>query len=232
MQSMFGEQHPRRLMQIRKPLVPHELDDCQNRTRPPRYNGSQGIDRIIGGDMNKQPVKQPDVEEHWVEHLADDAVVLIRPLRDEDHERDKRFLSTITYESRRFRFIAGLSSGLPNLDARLMPVDYHRCMAYVALAHEDGQLRQVGVSRYAGIPGSHSCECAVAVSEQWQRKGLGRLLLKHLIDAARRNGYHCMVSRDLANNYAMHRLTKALGFTSRYLGGDVSEILHELDLRT
>lgn len=168
--------------------------------------------------MNKQPVKQPDVEEHWVEHLADDAVVLIRPLRDEDHERDKRFLSTITYESRRFRFIAGLSSGLPNLDARLMPVDYHRCMAYVALAHEDGQLRQVGVSRYAGIPGSHNCECAVAVSEQWQRKGLGRLLLKHLIDAARRNGYHCMVSRDLANNYAMHRLTKALGFTSRYLG--------------
>ena len=99
-----------------------------------------------------------------------------------------------------------------------MPVDYHRCMAYVALAHEDGQLRQVGVSRYAGIPGSHNCECAVAVSEPWQRKGLGRLLLKHLIDAARRNGYHCMVSRDLANNYAMHRLTKALGFTSRYLG--------------
>jgi hypothetical protein len=28
----------------------------------------------------------------------------------------------------------------------------------------------------------------------------------------------------------MHRLTKTLGFTSRYLGGDVSEILHELDL--
>lgn len=230
MQSIFGEQPPRRLMQIRKPLALHELDDCQNRTGPLRYNPSQGIDRTIGGHMNKQPAKQPDVEEHWVEHLADDSVVLIRPLRDEDLERDRRFLSTITYESRRFRFIAGLSSGLPNLDSRLMPVDYHQRMAYVALTHVDGELRQVGVSRYAGIAGSHTCECAVAVSEQWQRKGLGRLLLKHLVDAARRNGYRCMVSRDLANNYAMHRLTKALGFTSRYLGGDVSEILHELDL--
>ena len=39
------------------------------------------------------------------------------------------------------------------------------------------------------------------------------------------------MSRDLSGNYAMHRLTKALGFTARYLGGDVSEILHELDLR-
>ncbi|UBM27440.1 GNAT family N-acetyltransferase [Pseudomonas sp. p1(2021b)] len=182
--------------------------------------------------MNTQAVQQPDTQEHWIEHLSDASVVLIRPLREQDHERDKRFLSTITYESRRFRFIAGLSSGLPNLDSRLMPVDYHQRMAYVALAHVDGKLQQVGVSRYAGIPGSHNCECAVAVSEQWQRKGLGRLLLKHLIDAARRNGYQCMISRDVANNYAMHRLVKALGFTSRYLGGDVSEILHELDLTT
>ncbi|MNH37495.1 hypothetical protein D3C79_984070 [compost metagenome] len=56
-------------------------------------------------------------------------------------------------------------------------------------------------------------------------------MLQHLIEAARRNGYQCMVSRDLSSNYAMHRLTKALGFSSRYQGGDVSEILHELDLR-
>lgn len=182
--------------------------------------------------MNKQPTRQPDVEEHWVEHLADGSVVLIRALRDEDHERDKRFVSTITYEARRFRFIAGLSSGMPGLDTRLMPVDYHVRMAYVALVHDDGQLRQIGVSRYAGIPGSQRCECAVAVNEHWQRKGLGRLLLGHLVDAARRNGYHCMVSRDRANNYAMHRLTTALGFTSRYLGGDVNEVIHELDLRT
>ncbi|MGE8323466.1 MAG: N-acetyltransferase family protein, partial [Pseudomonas sp.] len=83
----------------------------------------------------------------------------------------------------------------------------------------------------AGIPGSQRCECAVAVSEDWQRKGLGRRLMQHLIAAARRNDFQCMVSRDLANNYAMHRLLKALGFSSRYLGGDVSEILHELDLR-
>jgi len=119
---------------------------------------------------------------------------------------------------------------VPSLDAQHMPVDHHQCEAYVALVHADGQLRQIGVSRYASVPGSLQCECAVAVNEEWQRKGLGRLLMQHLIAAAKRNAFHCMISRDLANNYAMHRLTKTLGFTSRYLGGDVSEILHELDL--
>ncbi|WP_409314877.1 GNAT family N-acetyltransferase [Pseudomonas putida] len=181
--------------------------------------------------MNGQQTAQPQTCEHWVENLEDGSAVLIRPLREEDRERDKRFLSTIAYESRRFRLIAGLSGGLPSLDTQDMPVDYHQRMAYVALVHVNGQLQQIGVSRYAGIPGSQRCECAVAVSEDWQRKGLGKRLMQHLIAAARRNGFQCMVSRDLASNYAMHRLVKALGFTSRYPGGDVSEILHELDLR-
>ncbi|MFJ4444670.1 GNAT family N-acetyltransferase [Pseudomonas sp. NPDC089422] len=181
--------------------------------------------------MNTQQTEEPDACEHWVEKLHDGTPVLIRPLREEDHDRDRRFLSSIAYEARRFRFIAGLSGGLPSLDPQGMPVDYHQRMAYIALAHVDGCLQQIGVSRYAGIPGSPRCECAVAVHEDWQRKGLGTHLLRHLIDAARRSGYECMTSRDLANNYAMHRLTKALGFSSRYLGGDVSEILHELDLR-
>lgn len=181
--------------------------------------------------MSKQQTDQPNAGEHWIEKLSDGSAVLIRPLREEDRERDRRFVSTIAYEARRFRLIAGLSSGLPSLDARCMPVEHHQREAYVALIHADGQLRQIGVCRYAGVPGSRLCECAVAVHEAWQRKGLGRLLMQHLITAARRNGFHCMISRDLANNYGMHRLTKGLGFSSRYLGGDVSEIIHELDLR-
>ncbi|MEN5236164.1 GNAT family N-acetyltransferase [Pseudomonas sp. TWI923] len=182
--------------------------------------------------MNTQQTEQPGACEHWVEKLDDGTPVLIRPLREEDHDRDRRFLSSLTYEARRLRCIAGIHSVLPSLDhPQGMPVEHHQRMAYVALAHVDGCLQQIGVSRYAGVAGSPRCECAVAVREDWQRRGLGKRLLLHLIEAARRNGYEWMISRDLANNYAMHRLTKAQGFTSGYLGGDVSEILHELDLR-
>ncbi|WP_085583227.1 MULTISPECIES: GNAT family N-acetyltransferase [unclassified Pseudomonas] len=181
--------------------------------------------------MARQRIEQPEAGEHWVEQLADGATVLIRPLREEDRERDKRFRSTLAYESRRFRFMTGLSGGLAGLEMQRTAHDLPPGLAYVALAHADGQLRQVGVCRCAAIPGGRHCECAVAVSEDWQRKGLGRLLLQRLVAAAQRNGFECMVSMDLANNYAMHHLAKALGFTSRYVRGDVSEIFHELDLR-
>jgi len=181
--------------------------------------------------MNTQRSKQPAPSEHWVEKLDDGTPVLIRPLRQEDHERNRRFLSSIAHQARRLRLTAGLSGGVPSLPPQAMPVDDFQRRAYVALAHVDGCLQQIGISRYAGLPDSPRCECAIAVREEWQRKGLGTRLLRHLVDAARRSGYEWMISRDLSTNYAMHRMTKALGFSSRYLGGDVSEILHELDLR-
>ncbi len=45
--------------------------------------------------MNGQQTAQPQTCEHWVENLEDGSAVLIRPLREEDRERDKRFLSTM-----------------------------------------------------------------------------------------------------------------------------------------
>lgn len=168
---------------------------------------------------------------HWIEPLCDGTPVLIRPLRAPDHERDHEFVGHVSYESRRFRFLAGFSGEGSSLFEQLMDVDYHHRMAYVALIHDGGVLREIGVSRYAAVPGSKNCECAVAVSEPWQRKGLGRLLMNHLISAARSSGYERMTSRDLSNNYGMHRLAKALGFSSRYVAGDVTEIIHELDLQ-
>ncbi|WP_460421686.1 GNAT family N-acetyltransferase [Pseudomonas sp. ZL2] len=168
--------------------------------------------------------------EHWIESLNDGTPVLIRPLREPDRERDHEFVGHVSYELRRFRFLAGFSGEASSFFERLMDVDYHHRMAYVALMYDGGQLREIGESRYAAVPDSKNCECAVAVSEQWQRKGLGRLLMNHLISAARSNGYERMISRDLSNNYGMHRLAKTLGFSSRYLAGDVTEIIHELDL--
>lgn len=168
---------------------------------------------------------------HWVEALDDGTPVLIRPLREEDRERGRRFLGAMAHDVRHFRHLAGFDGRAPSMIDRLMDVDPHGCRVFVALVHDTGQLCQIGLSRYAAIPGSQDCTCAVAVSEPWRRKGLGRLLMRHLIDAARGDGLHGMVSRDLAGNYGMHRLAKALGFSARYLDGDVSEIIHELALR-
>ena len=167
---------------------------------------------------------------HWIESLADGTRVLIRPLREEDREREEDFIHRLSPDSRRFRFMGGFKEASPQLINQLMDVDYDQRMAFVALAHEDGKLREVGVSRYSATDGQGQCECAVTVADDWRQRGLGVLLMRHLIDLARRNGYQQMISLDAADNEAMRDLASYLGFHRRLDPGDSSQVTHTLDL--
>jgi GNAT superfamily N-acetyltransferase len=74
------------------------------------------------------------------------------------------------------------------------------------------------------------CECAVTVFDEWQHKGLGSSLMKHLIEVARSNGIRCMFSIDSAENQAMKDLAGFLGFHTREDPDDSSQVIHELQL--
>jgi GNAT superfamily N-acetyltransferase len=167
---------------------------------------------------------------HWIESLADGTRVLIRPLREEDREREEDFIQRLSPDSRRFRFLGGFKQASPQLIDQLMDVDYDQRMAFVALAHDNGKLREVGVSRYSATTEKDQCECAVTVADDWRKRGLGVLLMRHLIDLARRNGYKHMVSFDAADNEAMHDLAGYLGFRRRLDPDDSTQVVHTLDL--
>jgi GNAT superfamily N-acetyltransferase len=68
------------------------------------------------------------------------------------------------------------------------------------------------------------------VSDAWQGKGLGTLLMRHLIDVARQRGIKRMFSIDMAGNPGMRNFAASLGFDRKmdheYPGG----VIHTLDL--
>jgi GNAT superfamily N-acetyltransferase len=167
---------------------------------------------------------------HWIESLADGTRVLIRPLREEDREREEDFIHRLSPDSRRFRFMGGFKEASPELINQLMDVDYDQRMAFVALAHDNGKLREVGVSRYSATDEQGHCECAVTVADDWCQRGLGVLLMRHLIDLARRNGFTQMLSLDAADNEGMRDLASYLGFRRRLDPGDSTQVIHTLDL--
>ena len=167
---------------------------------------------------------------HWIESLSDGTRVLIRPLRQEDREREEDFIHRLSPESRRFRFMGGFKEASPELIDQLMDVDYDQRMAFVALAHDNGKLREVGVSRYSATDEHGHCECAVTVADDWRERGLGVLLMRHLIDLARRNGYKEMISLDAAGNEGMRDLASYLGFRRRLDPGDSTQVFHTLEL--
>jgi len=167
---------------------------------------------------------------HWIEHLLDGTPVLIRPLRDEDREREETFIRRLSPAARRFRFLGSFREASPALIDQLMDVDFPRKVAFVALLHDNGTLREIGVSRFAAAADERQCECAVTVADEWQHRGLGVLLMRHLIEVARSNGYKSMVSLDDASNQPMRELADFLGFRRESVPGDPGRVMHTLDL--
>jgi GNAT superfamily N-acetyltransferase len=167
--------------------------------------------------------------QYWIEALKDGRHILIRPLAQKDRAREHAFIKRLSPESRHMRFLAQISEpGAAMLD-QLMDTDNKQRTAYIALVHDDGQLIEIGVSRYAAT-GDHQCECAVTVADEWQHLGLGTLLMDHLIKAAHKNGFQQMYSIDAANNAPMRDLAKALGFETHNDPDDSRQVIHRLYL--
>ena len=166
---------------------------------------------------------------YWIEALKDDRHVLIRPLAEKDREREYAFIKRLSPDSRHMRFLAQISEpGTAMLD-QLMDTDCKQRVAYVALVHENGKLIEIGISRYAATS-EHECECAVTVADEYQHLGLGTALMKHLIQAARKNGFRQMYSVDASSNTSMHDLVKPLGFDTHYDPDDSHQVIHRLYL--
>lgn len=168
--------------------------------------------------------------DHWIEPLRDGTPVLIRPLRTSDRELETDFIRNLSLKSRRRRFLSEFKEPSEALVDQMMNVDYDKRMAFIALIHDDGKLREIGVSRYCATTEQTHCECAVTVADDWQKRGLGALLMRHLIDEARKHGFKSMVSVDAASNQAMRELARHLGFTRRLDPADPSQAIHTLDL--
>lgn len=167
---------------------------------------------------------------HWIDQLLDGTPVLIRPLRAEDREREEEFIRRLSPTARRYRFLGDFRAASPALVDQLMRVEFPSRIAFVALLHDDGKLREIGVSRFAATADARQCECAVTVADEWQHRGLGVLLMRHLIDVARGNGYKRMVSLDDASNQPMRQLADFLGFRRELIPDDPARVMHVLDL--
>jgi GNAT superfamily N-acetyltransferase len=164
----------------------------------------------------------------WSETLHDRSHVLIRPIQPQDKDAERAFIEGLSAQARRFRFLGQVRTPSEALIELLTVVDYVHDVAFVAVTPDDGRERIVGVSRYSTDESGLNCECAVTVSDEWQNKGLGTLLMKHLIEVARIRGVRRMVSLDASENVAMNDLARHLGFSSRIDPDNAAQVIHEL----
>lgn len=178
-----------------------------------------------------RPSNAPDVP-RWTERLRDRSEVLIRPIQPQDRAAEAEFIEGLSLQARRYRFLGQVASPSEALIDSMVDVDFVHDVAFAAVVHADGRDHIVGVARYSVDAGGSRCECAVTVAEAWQAKGLGTLLMRHLIDVARARGIRTMVSIDAVDNVGMRDLAGHLGFHTRLDPRDSTLYIHELELQS
>ena len=75
-----------------------------------------------------------------------------------------------------------------------------------------GRERQIGVARYVKDVTPGEAEFAIALSDDWQRRGLGTRLLASLLAAAKTDGVQRLVGTTMSDNDGMLTLARRLGF--------------------
>jgi acetyltransferase len=148
---------------------------------------------------------------HWTE--PDGTRITIRPIKPEDAQLEIEFVRKLSPETKYYRFMNTMRELPPAMVARLTQIDYDREMAFVATLREGDEEVEIGVCRYAVNPDGESCEFAIVVADDWQKRGLARKLMKVLIETARAKGLTYMNGVFLANNERMIRFVQGLGFS-------------------
>ncbi|MGI5133240.1 MULTISPECIES: GNAT family N-acetyltransferase [unclassified Streptomyces] len=148
--------------------------------------------------------------------LADGTTVCIRPVASGDHEPLREFYTEMSPENLRMRFfVASPRSAARAADrACAMNRPGHRAL----LAEAQGHV--IGLAEYYTGEDKDEAEISIAVADRLHHRGVGTLLVEHLVSAARADGITTFTADALSENREVLRLFADLGLrTARHFEG-------------
>ena len=168
-------------------------------------------------------------------HLLKDGTRLrIRPIRPDDEPQMVRFHATLSEHSVYLRYFS-----IPSLESRtrherltrICFIDYDRDLVLVAEVMDENRAGHeiIGVGRLGKLHLGNGAEVAVIVSDRFQRHGVGRALIRELVEFARDENVGVLRALVLAENIAMRHLLESEGFLF-VEGGDLQTLTGELPL--
>src|SRR5688500_15299766 len=154
--------------------------------------------------------------------LADGTAVVLRPVLPTDRRHLARGLARMSAESRYRRFLTPMPRFTPWQLRYLTEVDQRDHLAWAVFVRETGGWAGVAVGRCVRLAEDPSAaEFALTVVDDYQGRGLGRLLLGTLAMVAAPVGVERFVAEVLATNAPMTGLLERAGAIVRPIGGGV-----------
>ena len=146
------------------------------------------------------------------EKLSPGQAIRVRAIRPDDRDRlheEFRKLSKTTVRDRFFSLKMDLT---PDELTFYTEVDFVMHVALVAEVDAEGEWHPVGVGRFVRDREhpDHS-EFAITITDEFQGRGIGRILLRHLIRCARKLGVRYLEASVLPQNARMSKLLRRSG---------------------
>jgi acyl-CoA hydrolase/GNAT superfamily N-acetyltransferase len=139
-------------------------------------------------------------------------VVTIRPVKRVDERRLQEHFYNLAEEDIISRFFHLKKRFGRSEMEKIFEIDYVKNLSVVALVGEFGFGRIIGVGEYLLDPSSNMTEVAFTVQRAYQGKGIGRLIIKKLAEAARENGISGFVAYTAPENKKMINLFHSLPY--------------------
>jgi ribosomal protein S18 acetylase RimI-like enzyme len=146
------------------------------------------------------------------EVLSDGCQIEIRALRREDEADMLAAVGKASAQSLQRRFFVMKRHFSDKERAFFMDIDFKNHVAIVALAEEAARKVIVGGGRYIVFkPGR--AEMAFVVVDTWQGRGIGSILMRHLVKIASDAGLNELTAEVLPENAAMIKVFRKFGFS-------------------
>jgi acyl-CoA hydrolase/GNAT superfamily N-acetyltransferase len=141
--------------------------------------------------------------------------VLLRPVKFSDEPLLKDFFYSLSDESNYRRFFT-LRRYMPHkVLQQFVAINYTKQMVILATVQDGERETVVGVGQYAVLGETRTAEVAVAVRDEYQKKGIGTELISYLALIAKKEGLHGFSGDYFAENKPVDRLVSKLGSAAK-----------------
>ena len=161
---------------------------------------------------------------------ADGTRLMLRPMLKSDTPLLKEALGQLSRESRRNRFFSAVREFSDEMVNRLTHFDTATEFALVVVRTENDREIPLAGGRFVHEGDGQRCEFSLLIGDAWQGQRIGHRILRTLIREASRRGLREMEGHVLADNRAMLKLARSMGFVIDDAPGETSVKLVTLDL--
>jgi acyl-CoA hydrolase/GNAT superfamily N-acetyltransferase len=153
---------------------------------------------------------------------VDGAQLTVRPAKPVDERRIQEHFYNLDKHDVIARFFHEKTSFVHDEVEGVSLIDYVKDLTIVAVIGEFGFGTVVGIGECLLDPATNVAEVAFSISKPYQKKGLGKILLKKLASAARDNGIAGLIAYTSPQNNGMIKLFKSLPYqVDSFFDGEV-----------